>query len=254
MPDPKVSIVILNYQSPEVIDVCLRTLEITGGIDYETVVVDNGSEPHVVEALRQHHKEGRITTLVESPENLYFSGGNNLGKRHANPASEYILLLNSDVGFLRPDWLTKLVGWMEGTTEYRPTVWASKPTTPSPGPRDLVSCGWSHDANVEPGHIRPEGWCMLIRRTVWVDLNEAMPWHGGFEWAVSTAIRRGAKCGVLFNYAPFLVHREGGSGRAATPATYREQPDYAAMFNGLDVEGLDFSLGPDEHSSYLRWD
>jgi len=35
MPDPRVSIVILNYYHPEIINICLRSLELTEGIEYE---------------------------------------------------------------------------------------------------------------------------------------------------------------------------------------------------------------------------
>lgn len=251
MTDPVVSIVILNYNHPEVIDVCLRTLTLTEGVEYEVVVVDNGSHEGL-EKLRQHKEEGRITTLVENPVNSYFSEGNNIGVRSTNPNSKYILLLNSDVGFLRGDWLVKLIAWMEGTAEYSPTIWGSKPTQPSPGPRDIVSAGWSHDANVD-GNVRPEGWCCMFRREVWRNLSPELPWHYGFEEAIANSVRNGAKCGVLFNYAPYMIHREGGSGKGAGEAKYERQPDLTAWFSGIAIESLDFTLGPDEHSSYLNW-
>lgn len=253
MPDPLVSIVVLNFNSPEVVDVCLRTLAPTDGVPYEVVVVDNGSEPHVVEELRQHQAEGRITTLVLSPENLYFSGGNNLGVTHTNPASKVVVLLNSDVAFLRPDWLTKLLAWMDGTIKYWPSVWGLKPATPDPGPRDIVSIGWSHDASVLPGNIRPEGWCLAIRREWWRDLDTDYPWHGGLEKSISESIRAGAKCGVLSQYSTYLVHMEGASGKAAAEAVNVGAPDYAGWFAGLCVESCDFCLGPDEKRSYIRW-
>jgi len=252
--NPTVSIVILNHQHPEVIDVCLRSLDrFETGVAYEVVVVDNGSEPAVVEELRQHRDAGRITTLVENPVNSMFSEGNNIGVRHTNPESEFILLLNSDVAMIREDWLTKLLGWMDGTTEYRPTVWAFNPTKPSPGPRDIVSAGWSHDINVS-GRVRPEGWCCLFRRTVWRDLSPDFPWHYGFEEAVTLSVRAGARCGVLFNYAPFMVHREGGSGKEhEAEIVMARQPDLTAWFEGIEIESLDFTLGDDEHDTYLDW-
>lgn len=252
MTDPTVSIVILNYQNPDVIDVCLRTLEPTTDVIYEVIVVDNGSDPDVVEALRAHKAEGRINTLVENPVNSYFSEGNNIGVRASNPASEYILLLNSDVGFLRDDWLLKLIHWMEGTAYSEPTIWCTKPTRPPEGPLDIVSAGWSHDVNVD-GNVRPEGWCILWRRTVWREFSPDLPWHYGFEEAAALAVRAGARCGVLFNYAPYMIHREGGSGKARVVAEYARQPDLTAWFSGLKIWSLDFTLGEDEHSTYMNW-
>lgn len=253
MSNPLVSIVILNYFNPEIINVCLRSLEITEGVPYEVVVVDNGSSPEGLRQLREHRDEGRITTLVENKTNQYFSEGNNIGFRNTNPESEYILLLNSDVAVISPVWLTKMLGWMNGTIEHTPCVWNFHPTIPSEGPKDIISFGWSHDANVQPGRVRPEGWCCMFRRSVWRDLSPDLPWHGGFEEAVCHSVRAGAKCGVLWHYQPYLVHREGGSGKAAKPAEYRRQPDYAAMFNGLLIESLDFTIGEHEHDSYLDW-
>lgn len=253
MTDPLVSIVILNFNHPEVIDICLRTLAITEGVDYEVVVVDNGSEDHVLPILRSYRDKGLITTLVENPVNSFFSEGNNIGVRHTNPSSEYVLLLNSDVAFLRSDWLVRLLAWMEGTAEYHPSVWGLKPTVPSPGPRDIVSAGWSHDANIF-GRVRPEGWCCLFRRSVWREMSLDFPWYYGFEEMVASVVRDGARCGVLFNYAPYMVHREGGSDKTPDGQfTNLRTPDLPRWFEGLTIESLDFTLGPDEHSSYLNW-
>lgn len=252
MSDPRVSIVVLNYFHPEVVEVCLRTLELTEGVAYEVVVVDNGSDAATIEALRLHKAEGRITTLIENPVNSYFSEGNNIGVRASNPASEYILLLNSDVGFLRGDWLVKLIAWMEGTAYSEPTIWCTKPTVAPEGPLDIVSCGWSHDANVD-GNVRPEGWCLMFRRECWREFSPDLPWHYGMEESVAQSVRAGARCGVLFNYAPYMIHREGGSGKAAAVAEYVRQPDLTKWFSGLKIWSLDFTLGPEEHSSYMSW-
>lgn len=253
MSDPRVSIVILNYNHPETINICLRSLTLTEGIDYEVVVVDNGSRPEVVEELRQHQAEGRIDTLVAEPVNHMFSEGNNVGMRNSNPNSEYILLLNSDIGILKSDWLKKIVQWADGTIEYWPSIWGLKPNKPSPGPKDIVSAGFSHDASVLPSNVRPEGFCCLISRSVWVDLSPDLPWHGGFEEAVATAVRNGATCGVLSQYPPYFVHREGASGTEKIQPVNKREPDIAGWFRGLNIETLDFHFGPDEHSSYLSW-
>ena len=250
---PRVSIVILSYFKPHIIEKCLRTLAMTDGVEYEVVVVDNGSDAATLEALRGFKEEGLIDTLVENPVNSMFSGGNNIGVAATNPESEYILLLNSDVAFLKPEWLTKVLGWMEGTAEWKPCVWDFKPSQPRPGPRDIVSVGWSHDATVQPGMARPEGWCFLIRRSHWQDMSTDFPWYYGFEEMCGKVIKAGARCGVLFNYAPYLVHREGGSGKAAEEVINTRTPDMPGWHGGLDIETIDFDLGPDEHDTYLFW-
>jgi len=142
---------------------------------------------------------------------------------------------------------------MDGTIEYKPTVWGLKPTIPKSGPRDIVSIGWSHDVNIQPGRVRPEGWCCLIRRHLWQDMSLDFPFHYGFEEMIASVVRGGAKIGALCQYAPYLVHREGGSGRARTEIINTRVPDIPGWFAGLEIESLDFTLGPDEHDSYMSW-
>lgn len=253
----KVSIVILNYFHPEVIEICLNTLKTTnpGDVTYEVIVVDNGSDPSTVKELSEFQSLGLIDKLILNDHNRYFAGGNNDGVHASDPNSDVFLLMNSDVAIIHPEWLTRALGWLEGVPEYKPTVWAQKPTVPKPGPKDILSIGWSHDAAVEPSHARPEGWCCFIRRSVWSDISEDFPWHYGLEEMIANAIRAGARCGVLFNYAPYVVHREGGSSTPETKEDMRNRrtPDIPGWFAGLDIETLDFTLGPDEHSSYLSW-
>lgn len=250
--NPKVSIVIVNYFHPEVISKCLTTLAMTEGIDYEVVVVDNGSDAATLEVLQRFKNDGLITTLFSAGTNHYFSEGNNIGARYANPFSEYILLLNSDVAILRPDWLVKAVAWIEGTIEHRPAVWDFHPAQPKPGPLDVVSLGWSHDANVVPGNARPEGFCLLVRRSAWIDMSPDFPWHYGLDEMIGKIGRTGARIGVLFNYSTYFVHREGGSGKGAVVENKR-WPDIAGWLGPIEIETLDFTLGPHEHDSYLCW-
>lgn len=251
--DPKVSIIILSYFHPEVTEVCLRTLQITEGIDYEVVVVDNGSDQETIEFLRKETSKGRIDVLVENFENLMFSAGNNIGVESGNQSSDYVLLLNSDVGFMRGDWLQKLVGWAEGTTEHWPSVWHEHPTEPAPGPYDIVSLGWSHDGTLNGGHVRPEGWCCLYRRAIWQPMPVEFPWLYGLDLQITNMVRAGARCGVLSQYGPYLVHREGGSSKRPHPEIAQPTPDLIAWYNGVHIESLDFTLGPNEHDSYIWW-
>lgn len=250
--DPRVSIIIVNWQHPELIEVCLRTLHQTENVAYEVVVVDNGSGVHTVDLLKGWQTNRLITTLVEERVNHYFSGGHNIGARHTNPASEFLLLLNSDVAFRRPDWLTKMLQWMDGSIEATPDLWCTQPTV-SPGPLDIVTLGWSYQQDIEPGHCRPEGWCYLVKREWWLDLDENFPMAGGLEHATADAIRAGAQAGCLFNYSSYLVHREQGSHSPGMEVPNWAQPDIPGWFNGLKVHTLDFTLGPNEHSTYMNW-
>lgn len=249
---PLVSIVILSYFHPEITDICLRTLQITDGVEYEVVVVDNGSDTETVDALRRHKEAGRIDTLVLERTNHLFSKGNNIGVSYTNPESKYILLLNSDVAFTRTDWLEKQIAWMEGRALHRPSVWNLHPTVPRDIPLDVVSIGWSHDANVE-GRARPEGWCCLYRREVWRDMSEDFLWLYGLDEQITLMARDGAKVGVLSQYSTYLTHLEGGSSDGPKSFPDTRAPDLAGWYSGVKIETLDFELGPNEHNSYLIW-
>lgn len=252
MSDPRVSIIVVSWEHPEIIDICLRRLTMTEGVPYEVVVVDNGSSPEVVAHLEQHRDEGRITTLVLNPRNGMFSEGNNLGVAASNPASEFVLLLNSDIGVTRSDWLAKIVAWADGTIEITPGVWGLKCREPKPGPYDIVSAGFAWDPAVLPSMVRPEGFCCLIRREWYRGMSLDFPHHFGFEEMVAGAIRDGARCGVLSQYGSYFVHREQGSGTSSEVLCART-PDIPGWFAGLDIVTLDFSFGPDEHSSYWAY-
>lgn len=88
---PRVSIVLLNWNQPDLTAACLETLEKLTWPDVEVIVVDNGSVDDSVERLR---RDFPWAVLVESPTNLGFTGGNNLGIERATGA--WVLLLNND--------------------------------------------------------------------------------------------------------------------------------------------------------------
>jgi hypothetical protein len=98
---PRVSIILLNWNQPDLTAACLRTLEVLTWPNVEVIVVDNGSVDDSVARLREDFP---WIHLVESPTNLGFTGGNNLGIEHAT--GHWVLLLNNDTevppGFLEP--------------------------------------------------------------------------------------------------------------------------------------------------------
>lgn len=251
---PIASVIIVNWNHPDVIGRCLHSLAMTDGVKYEVVVVDNGSTPDVVDRLHGWQEEGLIRTLRCEPVNHYFSVGCNIGAAFANPASDYLVLLNSDVQILRPDWLTKMVAWMEDTQQVAPFAYTTRPTVITPGPRDIVSFGWAYDATVE-GWARPDGFCLGFRRAAWRPISPDFPWHYGLEEMVCQAIRDGARCGVTCKYIPYIFHHGHGSWTEAPDVANLREPDMPGWFRGLHIETLDFTIvaGEVDHGSYLCW-
>lgn len=91
---PKVSIIIVNYNTRELLCATLDSIfEHTSDLEFEVIVVDNASVDGSVEAVRAL-EPNRQVQLIVSTENLGFGRANNLGV--ANSSGEYIFYLNSD--------------------------------------------------------------------------------------------------------------------------------------------------------------
>jgi len=107
---PRVSIIILNWNSYEVTLDCLLSLRKIDYPNFEVVVVDNGSVDGSPEKLLASAPEIR---LIRNPTNLGFAGGCNVGMRDAlRRGTDYLLLLNNDT-IVAPDFLSQLVRFTE---------------------------------------------------------------------------------------------------------------------------------------------
>ncbi len=107
---PRVSIIILNWNSYEVTLDCLLSLQKSDYSNFEIVLVDNGSVDGSPEKLLENAPEIR---MMRNAANLGFAGGCNMGMRDAlRRGTDYVLLLNNDT-IVAPDFLTRLVNVTE---------------------------------------------------------------------------------------------------------------------------------------------
>ncbi|MGE5139250.1 MAG: glycosyltransferase, partial [Rudaea sp.] len=105
-------VVILNYNTREVLRDCLTSLAGARGLEFETVVVDNCSSDGSADMVRQEFPQ---IAVIDSPRNGGFAYGNNLGLREflsraAPPRA--LLLLNPDT-VVPPDALRGLLEFMD---------------------------------------------------------------------------------------------------------------------------------------------
>jgi GT2 family glycosyltransferase len=89
---PRLSIVIVTYNSTAHVDACLRSLvEFPAQVDREIVVVDNASSDGTAAAIRARWSGVRV---IDAGANLGFARANNLGMQQS--FGPLILLLNPD--------------------------------------------------------------------------------------------------------------------------------------------------------------
>jgi GT2 family glycosyltransferase len=106
---PTLSIIILNYNTKELLKSCLLSVKKAKAksVKLQTIVVDNASDD---DSVRMVKKKFPWVELTVSKKNLGYSGGNNLGLEKAR--GDYILFLNSDVE-IKLNSLVEMVGFMD---------------------------------------------------------------------------------------------------------------------------------------------
>lgn len=91
-----VSIVIVNYNTRDLLRDCLKSIyEKTKSVDFEVIVSDNGSVDGSVEMIRSEFPQ---VIVIENNANLGFGTANNRGTERA--CGKYIFFLNSDTVLL----------------------------------------------------------------------------------------------------------------------------------------------------------
>lgn len=109
--EPKVTILILNWNDCQETIKCLESLQKVTYHNYQIVVIDNGSIDDSVEKIKDKFPD---VTLIENKKNLGFAGGNNVGIKYAlKSGADYVLLLNNDT-VVEPEFLEELIKVGEG--------------------------------------------------------------------------------------------------------------------------------------------
>ena len=108
MNNPQISVIIVSFNTCNLLRDCLNTLiKESGNINYETIVIDNASKDNSAEMVATEFPEIK---LICNNENLGFAAANNIG--FAQAQGEYIVLLNSDA-FLQPYALERALAYMQ---------------------------------------------------------------------------------------------------------------------------------------------
>ena len=223
----RVAIVILIWNGKADTLECLHSLSHDRYAAKEIIIVDNGSSDGSVEEIRRAFPE---VIILETGRNLGFTGGNNVGIRHAvERGNDFVYLLNNDTT-VEPDALGELVAAAEADTQcglLAPVIHEYYPPRPiwfADSKMDLPRGAAWHDNTRQPARNEPPfevpwatGCAMLIRAKLMHEL-------GGFDDRyylssedVDLCVRvRNAGLKIVTVPAARIYHKGGRSGERMT--------------------------------------
>ena len=111
MEKPKLSIIILNHNTKDILVDCLKSIEkVKNELSFEVIVSDNASSDGSQEVVRKNFE---WVKLIEGP-NISYSNGNNRARKYVN--GKYVLFLNPDT-IVHKETLRKTVNYLENNPE-----------------------------------------------------------------------------------------------------------------------------------------
>lgn len=169
-----VSVLIVNYNTGNYAEACIKSLLNQSYIKLEIIVVDNASTDDSIKVLSASF--GKKITLIESNENLGFGRANNLAAGKA--VGEFLLLLNPDTVIADPHALKIMVD----TLKNNPKVGMLGPAIEEPRKNKQVLPRYRYPSSSHlkytnkfkqlPGSIAwLLGACLLIKRSVFNQIN-----------------------------------------------------------------------------------
>jgi GT2 family glycosyltransferase len=117
IPSVLVAIVVINWNNSQDTLTCIESLQRLNYNNYHVLLLDNGSDDDSLVVLSEATKGLTDFTLLETGENLGFSGGVNFGIVEAEKLqAEYIWLLNNDTE-VASDCLDRLIQAMNANPD-----------------------------------------------------------------------------------------------------------------------------------------
>ena len=192
-PVPRVSILVISYNTREMTLDCLRSIAAQTTIPHEVIVLDNNSPDGSAAAIAAAFPEMRV---IASAENHGFAKGNNIAARYAR--GDYLLLLNPDTVVL-DQAIDRLVAFAERTPEAG--IWGGR-TLYGDGSLNPSNCFdlqtlWSL-------FCRTTGLSLVFRSSEWLNPEEYGTWDRSAEREV------GYVTGAFFLIKRAFWNRLGG--------------------------------------------
>lgn len=107
--NPKVSIIIPNYEHKQELRICLESIfELSTYSNFEVIIVENNSKSKEIFAYYEDIQKRWDNLKVVVWENYFnYSAINNFGAKFAT--GEHLLLLNNDTEVISPDWIQEML-------------------------------------------------------------------------------------------------------------------------------------------------
>ena len=102
---PKVTVVVLNFNGGKTLERCIQSVLDQSYSNFDLVVVDNASTDGSIDLLTRFASRIRV---VRNRSNLGYTGGMNVGARHASEDAELIGFVTPDTA-LSDGWLQRMV-------------------------------------------------------------------------------------------------------------------------------------------------
>ncbi len=239
MKQTNLSIIIVNFNTRELLDNCLESIQ-TYCPNAQVIVVDNGSQDGSPEMVAEQYS---AVDLVAVDENLGFAPANNLGMDRA--IGDFVVLLNSDT-ILVDDTLERAVAWMR-----------ENPDVGAASPRLIDSDGYPQQ-------------CLYHFPTLSAYLKEAVridPWKASDVtngWLAGTALilRKEAleQIGGKLDGTHFMYWEDADMGARLVQAGWKTavfEDGHIIHFGGASGGGADATRRADLHKWYVfgkhRW-
>jgi GT2 family glycosyltransferase len=108
----EVSVIIVNYNTADIITSCINSILIQNNITNEIIVVDNASADNSIEVLKRIDFPGKV---IANDKNVGFGRGCNIGFREAK--GRFILILNPDAKLRQDNDIRRMVDYMDNHPE-----------------------------------------------------------------------------------------------------------------------------------------
>ena len=225
----KVAIIIVTYNCPEFVEICLDSVRHYSTIPYEIIVVDNASEQPLVDYLKQQEN----LKLIINKENKLWCAACNQGIQAVGDDVTHILLLNSDMEVRRADWLQRMVNVMESS--------------------DHIGLVGTAAARVRfwPTFGGVDGQCLMIKRSLIRELGlldcQRYPWTSGDIDYAARAFKKGYLYKIMPRQPELAVHYRGMSWRSQSAKPTQPQdkplPDLQKLHQEVNIREIIRSAG-----------